>query len=216
MVYMFSKTNHYWSDDVKELSSSNAHLSRLDGQMTPKYRESPEVGHKDWNNTYIPSTRNVRDVWVILPEPSKLKHFATYPQQLVRKCLSAAISQAGCCPKCKAQWARVVDQGEKIIVDHRGLYKSGCNQPNDGQVNTAAWHAAGAERGKAYENKTLAWLPTCECEAGDAVKPTVLDPFSGTGTTGVVALEMGCDYIGIELSEEYQDMARNRLQKILI
>jgi site-specific DNA-methyltransferase (adenine-specific) len=39
----------------------------------------------------------------------------------------------------------------------------------------------------------------------------VLDPFMGTGTTGVVAVEEGRSFIGIELSGEYLNFARNRI-----
>jgi len=41
----------------------------------------------------------------------------------------------------------------------------------------------------------------------------VLDPFNGTGTTGVVALYAGRRYVGIELSKEYYDMAKKRLER---
>lgn len=42
----------------------------------------------------------------------------------------------------------------------------------------------------------------------------VLDPFSGSGTTGVVAYKHGREFIGIELVKAYQEMAQNRLNKI--
>ncbi len=40
---------------------------------------------------------------------------------------------------------------------------------------------------------------------------TVLDPFSGAGTTGLVALRHGRSYIGLELSPVYAEMQRARL-----
>ena len=39
----------------------------------------------------------------------------------------------------------------------------------------------------------------------------VLDPFTGSGTTGVVALQNGRNFIGCELNPEYADMARERI-----
>jgi DNA modification methylase len=33
----------------------------------------------------------------------------------------------------------------------------------------------------------------------------------GAGTTGVVALKLGCEFIGIELAEEHYQTARKRL-----
>jgi len=40
----------------------------------------------------------------------------------------------------------------------------------------------------------------------------VLDPFGGSGSTGIAALRLGRKYIGIEISEEYLDLTINRLQ----
>jgi site-specific DNA-methyltransferase (adenine-specific) len=41
---------------------------------------------------------------------------------------------------------------------------------------------------------------------------TVLDPFTGSGTTGVAALREGRRFIGIELSDHYADVAEQRLR----
>lgn len=40
---------------------------------------------------------------------------------------------------------------------------------------------------------------------------TVLDPFAGSGSTGVAALLEGREFVGIELTEHYADIARQRL-----
>ena len=45
---------------------------------------------------------------------------------------------------------------------------------------------------------------------------TVLDPFAGSGTTGQVAVENGCRFVGIELSEEYIRLANRRFQQPLL
>lgn len=43
--------------------------------------------------------------------------------------------------------------------------------------------------------------------AGSRPGDTVLDPFSGSGTTGMVATEEGRKYIGIDLNREYLDLS---------
>lgn len=40
---------------------------------------------------------------------------------------------------------------------------------------------------------------------------TVLDPFFGSGTTGVVATQLGREYLGIELNPEYVELAKKRI-----
>ena len=39
----------------------------------------------------------------------------------------------------------------------------------------------------------------------------VLDPFFGAGTTGVAAVSVGREYIGIELNPDYVTLASERL-----
>ncbi len=43
----------------------------------------------------------------------------------------------------------------------------------------------------------------------------VLDPYSGSGSTGLAALQERCDYIGIDLSREYTDIAEKRIQDFI-
>ena len=47
--------------------------------------------------------------------------------------------------------------------------------------------------------------------AGCPVGGTVLDPFTGSGTTGAVACRLGRSFVGIELSPEYAEMAERRI-----
>lgn len=52
----------------------------------------------------------------------------------------------------------------------------------------------------------------CRCHVGDPAPCTVLDPFSGTATTGVVALRYGHSYIGIDADGTYADVAERRIR----
>lgn len=44
----------------------------------------------------------------------------------------------------------------------------------------------------------------------------VLDPFMGTGTTGVVCKQNNRNFIGIELSNEYYNLSNNRINEVLL
>ena len=67
------------------------------------------------------------------------------------------------------------------------------------------------EHGQLRKTKTIGWKKTCKCKT-EKVKPAiVLDPFFGAGTTGLVALRGGRNFIGIELNEDYIKIAEKRL-----
>jgi len=50
--------------------------------------------------------------------------------------------------------------------------------------------------------------------AGSRVGDIVLDPFFGSGTTGVVAQKLGRQYIGCELNKDYEQLQNDRLQQM--
>lgn len=51
--------------------------------------------------------------------------------------------------------------------------------------------------------------------AGSREGDTVLDPFSGAGTSGVVSMRYGRNYIGIELNETYARMSEQRINAVI-
>jgi DNA modification methylase len=67
-----------------------------------------------------------------------------------------------------------------------------------------------------FREAHFAVFPTALVEpcilAGSAPGDTILDPFAGSGTSGVVALRHGREFIGIELNAEYAAMARRRIE----
>ena len=54
------------------------------------------------------------------------------------------------------------------------------------------------------------WL----CKRGCHDNGIIVDPFCGSGTTCVAAKMLGRDYIGIDISEEYCKIARERLEAV--
>ena len=44
----------------------------------------------------------------------------------------------------------------------------------------------------------------------------VMDPFAGSGTTGVAALQTGRRFIGIERNEEYTQIAKRRMDDVYL
>jgi site-specific DNA-methyltransferase (adenine-specific) len=52
------------------------------------------------------------------------------------------------------------------------------------------------------------------CQLATPAGGTILDPFMGSGTTGIAALNMGYNFIGIDMGEEYFDIASCRLNSL--
>lgn len=68
---------------------------------------------------------------------------------------------------------------------------------------------------KPYKGAHFAVMPEALAEpcvlAGSRVGDTVLDPFAGSGTVGVVARRHGRNFIGVELNPAYADLAKARI-----
>jgi DNA modification methylase len=58
-------------------------------------------------------------------------------------------------------------------------------------------------------------LPRTCLLAGCPEGGVVLDPFSGAATTGIVAVQHGRQYIGIELNPEYIELANRRFNETI-
>ena len=69
-----------------------------------------------------------------------------------------------------------------------------------------SWVGGAAHPAK-YPEELAAWLLRLVTEPGD----TVCDPFAGSGTTGVAALQEGRRFVGIERDAGYCDLARRRI-----
>ena len=81
----------------------------------------------------------------------------------------------------------------------------------DGKNKRDVWAVAS----EAFKEAHFATFPTKLIEpcilAGCPEKGTVIDPFFGAGTTGLVADRLGRDCIGIELNPKYIEIAEERL-----
>ena len=70
-----------------------------------------------------------------------------------------------------------------------------------------------SERVVGHPTPKPSWLMTEQITASVPVCGIVLDPFCGSGTTGVAAINTGRRFIGVELREDYADIARARIAK---
>jgi len=143
LVYLLTKSPRYFFDaeavrePFLESTLERSYTASKARAAAPK-NDADALSRKagGWE---MPSVgRNVRNVWEIATQPYPEAHFATYPEELVRRCVLAGCPEGG----------------------------------------------------------------------------TVLDPFSGSGTTALVSRKHGRRCIGIELNPDYCALAARRLSQL--
>jgi len=152
---------------------------------------------------------NSRNVWAFPTQGRSDAHFATFPDELPRRCILAGTSEHGVCAECGAPWERVTERKRIENPARRGALS-----PKQREYQRTGLKGVGMPFGSAVvQTKNLGWLPTCDCDA-DVVPATVLDPFVGSGTTVAVAQTLGRRGIGIDLNAEYLEIAKARIAAI--
>lgn len=157
--------------------------------------------YRDRNLRPNPLGRIKRSVWSIPTEPLKEAHFAAYPTRLVEVLLRAGCPKA-ICVKC-GQPRRAVVKTEVLEFNPREgeKYSGGTEFMSDKTTL------------RSQVQKVFAGWEQCDCGA-EFVPGIVLDPFLGSGTTAVVAEQLGLRWIGIEINPQYCEIAERRLLNV--
>jgi DNA modification methylase len=217
-LFLLSKSPRYYfdADAVREAAEARPQQRLTPVKEQPKGRLYAQDGngHAPTSQGGTGTHRNLRSVWTIATQPYPGAHFATFPQALVEPCIKAGTSERGVCPECGAPWERVVE------VQRAPSSRDGQNSMRGaGHFRTSAGgpsNREGRERLRVTSQETTGWQPTCRCEHDGGgwvpVPATVLDPFAGSGTTGLVAQRLSRRAVLIDLNGEYleQVMDRNR------
>jgi len=167
-------------------------------------RQPPKNGNSEW------SSRRKRSVWPLALEPYAGAHFATAPTKIVEPCVLMSTSARGVCPDCGAPWERVV------VMQRTTGWRPTCSC-YDAYYRTMP-KARAAEKRRRRDLWPEGWWARVRARPGGTwpvVPATVLDPFGGAGTTGLVANSLGRNAILIELNPTYAGMARTRLRGAL-
>lgn len=143
-IYFFTKSEKYFFEKQYETFSEKTLTAFKDGIIPTgkkkmlgagKSRTGMREVNKPWKAVYNEKGRNMRTVWKIATKGIPEAHFATFPDELVRRCILAGCPESG----------------------------------------------------------------------------IVLDPFLGSGTTLKVAKQLNRSGIGIELNQEYIQIAKKRI-----
>jgi hypothetical protein len=159
-------------------------------------------------------------VWSIPSQPLQVPahlgvdHFAAFPMELPRRCIMGW-SPPGVCTGCGQGRRPVVDREYGHDPSHANGRFAGESvlrlDQGQGDIHKGRYKPHEMPHGRARLEATITGY-VCACPQPDApTRPAiVLDPFSGTGTTLLVASALGRIGIGVDRSMDYARIAKWR------
>ena len=219
-VFFFSKGRKYYFDldsiRVPHKSSSLrrvAYAKKIDERVTDKQPSwtgghsamQRKKGEKSFTQVaYDPKGKNPGDTWIINTKPFKGAHFATFPTTLIERILKCAAPREVCslCGKPRERIIKshaykefnVTKEDREKAKEEKGYTHHSASNLITGLNKKPNW-------AKVYRGETIGWT---KCNCNEKFKGgIVLDTFIGSGTTALVAKQLGLNWIGIELNEKY-------------
>jgi site-specific DNA-methyltransferase (adenine-specific)/modification methylase len=157
--------------------------------------------------------RNIQRGWNRIhgdAEPFDATPWLQYPQTILwggnnyaglppARCLLIWDKRRETTPDCHGDAEVAWTNLDSVIRVHRQVWRGVVREGEENVVNSAKLHPA---------QKPLALMRWCvEMTSG-----VVLDPFMGSGTTGVACVKLGRRFIGIEIEPRYFDIACKRIE----
>lgn len=211
-INLWTAHDYFYDAEAVRQPSEGWHGNKFAARSPERHAGENRTVPKDQQ----PPGANLRNVWQIPTQGRPEAHFATFPDELPRRCILAGTSAHGVCADCGAPWVRKV---ERIGGPPKGNHRSRGDFTESGKSAHKTGTVAGSDLSAIYakygmpSNQTIGWQPTCDCNAG-RVPAAVLDPFVGSGTTIAVAQQLGRRGIGTDLNPEYLGIARKNLGKL--
>lgn len=229
-INLWKGHDYYWDADavrephLRDWSLSGGGLLPCKSRPEGGTGWATQAGRNDDNRAkppqLNPNGRNIRSVWEIATQPYPEAHFATFPEELVARCVKAATPEVGCCSECGAPWSRVSSRNEVSPTMRDGEWEADASRMGIiGTMGRGGRLRVGLDRKTALEKNpgytTLGWRPTCRCNA-EVVPSLVDDPMVGSGTTLWVAKKLGRRAVGYDTSREYCELAVDRNRQMAL
>ena len=206
--FHFTLEPRYYSavDEVREqYLAPNA--TRTFGNVDPgRGDHGKPTARLDARDTMNPLGKLPGSVWTIATEPLRvpdelgIDHFAAFPTEWPRRIITGW-SPRGVCVEC--------GEGRRPVTERSEPYNPHQNRFTDiGRYSPDNNHGTGPTT-LGYQRDVTITGEACDCPEPTAhtTPGVVLDPFSGTGTTALVASVLGRHGIGVDMSEDYCRLA---------
>lgn len=203
-VFLFSKNPRYYFDQEAVREPHAPDGRKITGRTsTDMTHENHRLAEGERRERWPGAGRNIRSVWEIATQPYPEAHFATFPEELPRRCIAAGCPEWVCATCGKAR-----ERETEVTYENPGNRST--NGPRSEERKHMEFGTAGFAQRLEKRTETTGWS---DCGHDDYRPGVVLDPFMGSGTTALVARKLGRRAVGIELSPEYAALCARRLQQ---
>lgn len=157
--------------------------------------------------------RCLHNVWRVQIETYRQKHYAPYPTTLCERPVVMTCPM-NVCMTCGHIRTRIIEK--RVYAEPKtGRHSRIFGKYTSDEGNTLIESAGRRDAGRHYIPKMPVTIGWKECTCKQWVRGVVLDPFMGSGTTGEIALKLGRNFIGIDLYDNYVNMADERCQETI-
>jgi DNA modification methylase len=113
-IFLLTKSARYFYDADAVREPAEYGRSEWKGDVLGRVRESAVSDKRGNNGSTVnggngSTGRNLRTVWRIATQSYAGAHFATFPEELAKRCILAGTSERGACSECGNLWMRVTD-----------------------------------------------------------------------------------------------------------
>lgn len=205
---LWSGHDYYFEQQFEKYKEDSLKITKIN-KNNPK--DMNGQGIDNWLKSVNPLGRNKRCVWDITAKGTKEKHYASYPQELCETPI-----KAGCpefvCSKCGMPRVKIFEK--KLIVDRYTNDKGKVKEVLEAADNRNVLPRVRTGIDGHNEFMPIGYA-TCSCNA-ELVKGIVLDPFGGTGTTGMVAQKLNRDFVLIDIIPDYNKIAVKKNHNLFV
>ena len=209
------KKRKYHEQTISRVASGGTNMETGESLNHPKGKNPGDVLFSNYSNEELLEWINLcrenyrawemapSDLFFINPKPTKENHKATFPVALPQHILKCSCPKEVCirCGYPKIPITKPTEQYQKYLdsIKYEGTRSL--------EVGLQDFKKGLKTCNAQYE---IVGYDTCECN-DEFIPGVVLDPFFGSGTTGIAAELEGLRWCGIELKPEYSEIAKKRL-----
>lgn len=219
-IYFFVKNNKYYFEQqfepLKE-ATVKRYQTGWNGNKKRDYARGSHnnldkyIGNPDAVDESIRRGKNKRTTWPITTTSCKEAHFATFSPKLVETPILAGCPEM-VCVTCGQPKQKIFKK--EPLPDKYKIYLNGEAGDKKQSGSLIGWRTSVEGQKWLQENppKHIGWTK-CKCKQQEIQPGIVLDPFAGSGTTLMVAKQLGRRFVGIEINPEYIGIIKKRINE---